>query len=353
MVPVRLRDAIQAIPAYKQGRPAPEGGFKLSSNENPFPPLPSVVDAIVEQAATVNRYPAAGAPSLVAALAAKHGVGPERIMVSDGSVSGIMQLVTAVAGPGDEVVFAWRSFEAYPLLVQVAGATPIMVPLTPTAEHDLDAMAAAITERTRAVFVCSPNNPTGPIVTQEQWDAFIAKVPSDVLVMLDEAYIEFVQVPVVDGLAAQAAHDNVVILRTFSKAYGLAGLRVGYAIGDPTIIGAATISGIPLSVTGLATQAALASIAAEGELFARVEQLAADRDALQQRLADAGTPVPEAHGNFVWVAARPDQAEAIAEILDDVAIVARQFPDGVRITVAEREAHDGIVDAVRRIRELA
>ncbi|WP_260980109.1 histidinol-phosphate transaminase [Agrococcus jejuensis] len=352
-MPVRLRDAIQAIPAYKQGRPAPEGGFKLSSNENPFPPLPSVVDAIVEQAATVNRYPAAGAPSLVAALAAKHGVAPERIMVSDGSVSGIMQLVTAVAGPGDEVVFAWRSFEAYPLLVQVAGATPIMVPLTPTAEHDLDAMAAAITERTRAVFVCSPNNPTGPIVTQEQWDAFIAKVPSDVLVMLDEAYIEFVQVPVVDGLAAQAAHDNVVILRTFSKAYGLAGLRVGYAIGDPTIIGAATISGIPLSVTGLATQAALASIAAEGELFARVEQLAADRDALQQRLADAGTPVPEAHGNFVWVAARPDQAEAIAEILDDVAIVARQFPDGVRITVAEREAHDGIVDAVRRIRELA
>lgn len=352
-MPVRLRDAIQAIPAYKQGRPAPEGGFKLSSNENPFPPLPSVVDAIVEQASTVNRYPAAGAPALVAALAAKHGVAPERIMVSDGSVSAIMQLVTAVAGPGDEVVFAWRSFEAYPLLVQVAGATPVLVPLTATAEHDLDAMAAAITERTRAVFVCSPNNPTGPIVTQEQWDAFIAKVPSDVLVMLDEAYIEFVQVPTVDGLAAQAAHDNVVILRTFSKAYGLAGLRVGYAIGDPTIIGAATISGIPLSVTGLATQAALASIQAEGELFARVEELAADRDALQQRLADAGTPVPEAHGNFIWVAARPEQAEAIAGILDDVAIVARQFPDGVRITVAEREAHDGIVEAVRRIRELA
>lgn len=352
-MPVRVRDVIKAIPAYKQGRPAPEGGFKLSSNENPYPPLPGVVAAVTAEAAAVNRYPAAGSPELIGALAKRYGVEPDRILVADGSVSAIAQLITAVAGHGDEVVFAWRSFEAYPLLVMVTGATPIMIPVTADARHDLDAMAAAITERTRAVVVCSPNNPTGTIVTQAEWDAFIAKVPSDVLVLLDEAYIEFVSEPTVDGLAAQASRDNVVVLRTFSKAYGLAGLRVGFAIGDPSIIGPARISGIPLSVTGLATAAAIASLEHEDELMERVEILAKARDQLWQRLEGEGLAVPKPHGNFIWIAADERHGPAIAEILDEHLLVGRQFPDGVRITIAEPESYDAIVAAVTKIRALA
>lgn len=309
--------------------------------------------AIAAEAETVNRYPAAGAPSLVAALALKYDLAEERVLVTDGSVSAIAQLIAAVAQPGDEVVFAWRSFEAYPLLVQVTGATPVMVPLTADAEHDLDAMAAAITERTRAVIVCTPNNPTGTVITQEQWDAFIARVPDDVLVLLDEAYVEFVRVPTVDGLAAQAAHDNVVVLRTFSKAYGLAGLRVGYAIGDPATIRAAKLAGIPLSVTAFAVAGALASLSAEGELLERVEALAEAREALWRRLDERGLQVPRPQGNFIWVSATPEHSDAIGDILDAHLLVGRQFPEGVRITIAEPESYDAIVDAVTEIRALA
>lgn len=351
---VRLRESVLALPAYVPGA-RPQGAMveKLSSNENPFPPLPGVLTAVTDAAADLNRYPDMATSELIAALADLNEVEPDQIVVGNGSTAVLETILRALCQEGDEVVHAWRSFEAYPIAVAVTGATSVPVPLTSEGRHDVDAMLAAVTDRTRAILLCTPNNPTGPVLTQAEVERVLAEAPSDVLVLLDEAYVEFVRVPTVDGLAAQASHDNVVILRTFSKAYGLAGLRVGYAIGDPTIIGAASLAGIPLSVTGLATSAAIASIEAEGELLARVEQLADDRDALQRRLADEGLSVPEAHGNFLWVAATPQQAGPIAEILESVRIVARQFPDGVRITVAEREAHDGIVEAIRRIRELA
>ena len=218
----------------------------------------------------------------------------------------LAQLVLATSGPGDEVIFAWRSFEAYPWLAIVAGATPVQVPLTADARHDLPAMAAAITDRTRAIIVCSPNNPTGPIVTQAEFDEFLAAVPSDVLVILDEAYAEFVTDPdAVDGLRVlgTAGHPNVVVLRTFSKAFGLAGLRIGYAIGHPRILDAARSTSIPLSVTAQAEEAALASLDAEEELLERVRTIAERRDRLAAALREAGWRVPEAQGNFVWLPA--------------------------------------------------
>ena len=201
------------MPPYQQGRPAPQGGFKLSSNENPFPPLPAVVEAVQREALRVNRYPRPGAPELRQALAQELGVDVERVLIGDGSATLIQQLLHAVAGPGDEVVYAWRSFDAYPLFVRTGGATPIEVPLDSDHRHDLDAMAAAITDRTRAVLVCSPNNPTGTIVGKDELDAFIARVPADVLIMLDEAYIEFVREPTVNGIDLQRQHDNLVVLR--------------------------------------------------------------------------------------------------------------------------------------------
>jgi histidinol-phosphate aminotransferase len=230
--PVRLRPRSPPS-AYRQGKQAGDDAFKLSSNENPFEPLPGV--EAVQASVGFNRYPDASAARLRARLAEKFGVTDDAVHIAAGSVSILFQLAQATSGPGDEIVFSWRSFEAYPSLATIAGATGVPVPNTPAGGHDLDAMAAAITDRTRMVIVCTPNNPTGPVVTQAAFDAFLAKIPADVLVVLDEAYAEFATAPdtVRGEVVLAAGHPHVVVLRTFSKAYGLAGLRVGYAIGDP------------------------------------------------------------------------------------------------------------------------
>ncbi len=343
-LPVRIRPEIAALPAYKQGKQAGAEAFKLSSNENPFPPLPSVV-AAVQTAVAVNRYPDASSPRLRARLAERFGVGDDAVHIAAGSVSILFQLAQATSGPGDEILFSWRSFEAYPSLATVAGATAVTVPNDVDGGHDLEAMADAVTDRTRMVIVCSPNNPTGPVVTAAGFDAFLARVPADVLVVLDEAYAEFVTDPdAVSGPAVLAAgHPNVVVLRTFSKAYGLAGLRVGYAVGDPRILAAARSTGIPLSVTAAAEEAALASLDAEDELLDRVRTLAGHRDDLAARLRETGWDVPEAQGNFVWMPAG-ERALEVAAAFEEAGLIVRPFAgDGVRISIGEHEALDTIV----------
>ncbi len=348
-IPVRIRPEIAALPPYRQGKQAGEGAFKLSSNENPFGPLPGVV-AAVARAQAFNRYPDASSPRLRARIADRYGVAPESVHIGAGSVSILFQLAQATSGPAEDIVFSWRSFEAYPSLATVAGATANTVPNTPDGRHDLVAMAAAVTERTGMVLVCSPNNPTGPIVTQDEFDTFLAAVPATVLVVLDEAYAEFVTDPAaVDGRRVLAAgHENVVVLRTFSKAYGLAGLRVGYAVGHPRILDAARSTGIPLSVTAAAEEAALASLDAEDELMERVRVIADRRDRLVARLRDAGWDVPAAQGNFVWLPAG-DRALEVAAVFEAADLIVRPFAgDGVRITVGEEESLDRVVDAARR-----
>lgn len=341
---MRIRPEIAALPAYKQGRQAGADAFKLSSNENPFDPLPSVVE-VLQRTTAVNRYPDASSPRLRQRLADRFGVTPESVHIAAGSVSILFQLAQATSAPGDEIVFSWRSFEAYPGVAVVPGATAVMVPNTADGRHDLPAMAAAVTERTRMVIVCSPNNPTGPIVAQREFDEFVDAVPSDVLVVLDEAYIEFVTDPdAVDGRRVLAAgRDNVVILRTFSKAYGLAGLRVGYAIGHPRILDAARSTGIPLSVTAAAEEGALASLDAEEELLARVRVLTERRDRLAARLREAGWDVPQAQGNFVWLPAGERTLE-IAAAFEAADLIVRPFAgDGLRISVGEEESLDRVV----------
>lgn len=341
---MRIRPEIAALPAYKQGRQAGADAFKLSSNENPFEPLPSVV-AAVQTAVAFNRYPDATASRLRARLAERYGVGDDAVHIAAGSVSILYQLTQATSGPGDEILFSWRSFEAYPGLAVVAGARSVMVPNDAQGGHDLDAMADAITDRTRMVIVCTPNNPTGPVVTQAAFDAFLAKVPADLLVVLDEAYAEFVTDPdaVAGARVIAAGHPNVVVLRTFSKAYGLAGLRVGYAVGDPRVLDAARAAGIPLSVTAAAEEAALASLDAEDELRERVRALAARRDDLAARLRDAGWDVPDAQGNFVWLPAG-ERALEVAAAFEDAGLIVRPFAgDGVRISIGEHESIDQVV----------
>ena len=344
-IPVRVRPEIAALPPYKQGKQAGGDAFKLSSNENPFDPLPGVLEA-VNAATALNRYPDATAGRLRRRLAERFAVDDDSVHVAAGSVSILAQLVLATSGPGDEVMFAWRSFEAYPWLAVVAGATPIQVPLTADARHDLPAMAAAITDRTRVIIVCTPNNPTGPIVTQAEFDAFADTVPSDVLIILDEAYAEFVtDRESVDGLTVLGAEGraNVVVLRTFSKAFGLAGLRVGYAVGHPRILDAARSTSIPLSVTAHAEEAALASLEQEDELLRRVRVIAERRDRLAAALRAAGWRIPQAQGNFVWLPGGRETLE-LANAFDEAGLIVRPFAgDGLRISVGEEDSVEKVL----------
>lgn len=337
--PVRLRPEIVAMQPYRQGRPAAADAFKLSSNENPFPPHPAVLAALAEAATSTNRYPDATALVVRERLAERHGVSPDEIIVGAGSVSILAQLIAATSGAGDEVVHAWRSFEAYPGLITVAGATGVPVPLTADARHDLPAMAAAVTDRTRLVIVCTPNNPTGTAVGRAEFEALMASIPRDLLVLLDEAYAEFVRDEhAVDGDALVRRWPNLVILRTFSKAYGLAGLRIGYAIAHPAVIDAARATQIPLSVTGAAQAAVLAALDHEAELLQAVAAIVERRERVVAGLREQGWRIPQSEGNFVWLATGQATA-AIAERFTEAGIVGRAFsPEGIRVSIGEEES---------------
>src|SRR3954454_3364646 len=213
--------------------------YKLSSNENPYPPLPGVIEAAHRAVDVMNRYPDMGNSALYDALAARLQVPVGDLAAATGSVALIYQLLTAFCEPGDDVVHAWRSFEAYPIAIAAAAATSVAVPVTPEGRHDLDRMVDAVGPRTRCVMVCTPNNPTGPSVSQTELDGLLAAVTEDVLVVVDEAYVEFVRMDDrVDGIATYRDRPNVVLFRTFSKAYGLAGFRVGYAVAPEPVAAA-------------------------------------------------------------------------------------------------------------------
>lgn len=328
---------------YRQGRTAAEDAFKLSSNENPFPPIPAVLEAIA--ASSINRYPEGSAAALRDRIGAKFGVSSECVQVGSGSVAVLAQLITAASAPGDEIIYSWRSFEAYPLLVATAGSTSVPVANTADHRHDLPAMLSAITDRTRMIIVCSPNNPTSTVVTHEEFVAFMAQVPSTVLVILDEAYAEFVtDEAAVKG--AEVIHDypNLVVLRTFSKAYGLAGLRVGYAIGQEYVMDAARAVAIPLSVTEPAQRGAIAALDHEPELLARVASLAALRDEIWAGLVAQGWNTPKPQGNFVWLPTAENTAAA-AQVFESHGIIVRALGEGVRISVGETESVEKLLRA--------
>lgn len=349
---VRLREALAAVAAYKSGKPAVarEGftPYKISSNENPYPPLPGVLKVVADAALVMNCYPDMAVTELTLALAERLDVPPEHIATGTGSVGVLGQLIAATCDPGDEVIYAWRSFEAYPIIVAIAGAVSVQVPLDADARHDLAAMAAAITPRTRLILVCTPNNPTGPAVHQDELEEFLDTVPGDVLVVIDEAYVEFVtddQAP--DGLATYAARPNVAILRTFSKAYGLAGLRVGYAVAHEPVAEALRKTALPFGVSTIAQQAAIASLDAFDELKERVDALVAERRRVVAGLRRQGWHVPETQANFVWLPLGAD-ADSFAAAADKAGLVVRTFAgEGARCTIAETEANDRLLHVAR------
>lgn len=338
-----LRSVLESIPPYKPGRKVvgPDGrSIKLSSNESPQGPLPSVREAVARAAAELNRYPDPGAAELVTRIAARFEVPEEHVALGAGSVGLLQQLLLAVGEPGGEVVYAWRSFEAYPLLVELTGAASVRVPLTGEA-HDLDAMADAITDRTRMVLVCNPNNPTGTTVGEEELVAFLDRVPDHVLVVLDEAYREYVRDPrVPDGVTLYRDRPNVAVLRTFSKAYGLAAIRLGFLIGHPRVTAAAGKTLVPFAVNHLAQAAGIASLDAEDELLERVEATVEERLRVRDALLASGWTVPPTEANFVWLRAGEDTLD-FADACAKEGVAVRPFPgEGARVSLGTPEEND-------------
>lgn len=351
--PVRVRETVAAIPPYKQGAMPKNGGYKLSSNENPFPPLPEVLQAATANLG-FNRYGGEHAQLLRDRLADRFAVTADHIHLAAGSAGILFQLVHAVAQHGDNYVYPWPSFEAYPMLGVACGATPIGVPLTEDGRHRLHAMAQAVNENTRAIILCTPNNPTGPSLTRQEFDRFMTEIPADTLVVLDEAYYEFQeQHDCVRGEDVLKHHPNLVVLRTFSKAHGLAGLRIGYSVSHPEIASLANKMAVPLSLTEPALAAALAVMQPETQKKSldRVKILCERRDALAAQLRALNLKIPESQANYVWISehsAGPGGAEALGNALNKRNILTRVFTGtGVRISVGEAESVPAIVETVR------
>lgn len=351
---VRLRPILGALEPYRAGKPAEvvarERGLvdvvKLASNESPYPPLPSVLEAIARAAAEANRYPDDGCTELREALAERMGLDGERVAVGAGSIDVCLQAVLATVDPGTEVLTGWPTFNAYPLLVDVAGGRTRRVPLRED-RFDLDALAGAVTERTRLVIICNPNNPTGTFVSHAELARFLDQVPGDLLVVVDEAYVDFADDPAFpDSLSLLQDHGNLLVLRTFSKAHGLAGLRVGYGISSPEVIGALRKVHVPFAVGRLAQVAALASLQAELELKERVTEVMGERRRLGAALEELGYRVPPSQANFLLLPV-PGRSEELATACEARGIIVRPLgPDAVRVTVGTPRENDRFLAAL-------
>jgi histidinol-phosphate aminotransferase len=347
------RPVLGQLPAYAAGKPPVTvpglTPYKLSSNENPLPPLPAVLGAIAD-ATAVNRYPDTLCTDLRAELAPALEVPADDIVTGAGSLGALMQLLAAYAGTNDdgvqdEVVYAWRSFEAYPIVVELAGAKSVQVPLLADGRHDLQAMADAVTENTSVVILCTPNNPTGPSLSTAEVEDFIAQVPKDVMIVVDEAYLEFITDPeAADGIDLYRKHANVVSLRTFSKAHGLANLRIGYTVAHQSITKQLRVAATPFAVSTVAERAAIESVRRDEEVRLRVKGLVAERERVVEAITGQGWELPQAQGNFVWLPLG-EKAAAFGAAAERRALAVRVFPgEGVRVSVGEEEANSRFID---------
>ena len=344
----RVRPAVAAMVSYRPGKSAAQAedehgitdAIKLASNENPYPPVPAVVAAIAAAAGDVNRYGDHRAADLRAAIAGWLDVDVDRVAAGCGSVGLLQQLLLAYVDPGDEVVYPWPSFEAYPIDVQLTGGVEVTVPLV---DHtfDLEAVAGAVTDRTKLVLLANPNNPTGTAVHVDQLRRLVEQVPDDVLVVVDEAYREFVTADLGDPITdLQPDHPNVVVLRTFSKAFGLAALRTGYAVADPDVVIELDKVLIAFAVNHLAQVASLAAIAARDEVQAVVDRITAERDRVVASLRADGWDLPDAHANFVYLPLG-SRTDVVFPEMEKRGVVVRPFPGvGMRVTIGTPAQND-------------
>ena len=328
---------LDGLPGYGRGRAGQTEVFRhrLGSNEAPDGPSPEVVAAAMAALEGANRYPDLRGEALAEALARRHGVDAGMVAVAAGSVVLLDQIVRAWCDAGDEVVTPWRSYEAYPIIAGVSGARLVEVPLDGDWRADPAALRAAVGPRCRVVLLCNPNNPTGTALAPEEVDALIAALPARVLVVLDEAYVDYAE----DAAEAAASparrlarHNNLAVLRTFSKAWGLAGLRVGYCLAAPQVIAALHAVAPPFPLPGVAVAAALATLEATASVEARVARGMAERRRMDEGLRALGLPVARSRANFVWLPVGAEAA-ALAAHFRDAGIAVRCFAgEGVRVT---------------------
>jgi histidinol-phosphate aminotransferase len=323
-VTVTFADKLSRIPHYEPGtslddakaRAETEDAIKLASNESPFPPHPAVLEVIARAAAGVNRYPDPEARALRREIANRHETDPARIAVANGSCEILLAAALALCEAGDEILYAWPSFSIYPYLPAISGAREIQVPLSADYVHDLDAMLEEVTAATQLLIVCNPNNPTGTYLPAERIGAFIESVPDRVTVIVDEAYIEYQTVDHPDATRdLLAKHPNLVLLRTFSKCYGLAGLRVGYALCSPQFRAAVDAVRQPFSVNTLAQAAATEAIRHQDDVVDRVEKNIVEKVFVEEGLGELGFTTAESQANFTWVSLGDlDEGEVIASL---------------------------------------
>lgn len=343
----RLRASLETFPPYVPGKAPKEidglTPFKLSSNENYLEPLPAVVAAMVADAKNPALYPDDAALALRTELADRLGVSLDELIVTTGASELLVALTQITSDASTEAIYPWPSFEMYPQTTGLAGSKRVEVPVRDDGRHDLDAMAAAITDKTSLIILCSPNNPTGPALRDEEVRRFLDHVPATVLVALDEAYWEFATSDgVVDGVALVADYPNVVLVRTFSKAHALAGLRVGYALAHASVIQGLFKAVIPFGVTDVSQTAALESLRHSDEVGIRAKEIAAVRDDFAEALRNQGWDVPEAQGNFVWLPLGP-LSSAFEDACVEQAVAVRNLGDGVRISIGEKEGLDRVL----------
>jgi histidinol-phosphate aminotransferase len=322
-----------------------ENAVKLSSNESAFGPLPTVIAAINAACNDIARYPDPTCRVLRTILAEQLGVGEDNVYVGPGSASVLTQLTLAAIEPGDNITMPWPSFELYPILADLAGATVTQVPLV---EHTAHLVAIEATPNTRMIIVANPNNPTATVVPIDHIVELIERAPTSTLVVIDEAYADFDVEQPESGLPAMIhRYPNLVVLRTFSKLHGLASLRIGYCVASPEVIELMNRLPPPFAVNGLALAAAIASLGAETELDERRCITAHERDRLVCGARALGWTVPEPRGNFVWLPTH--DAEAVGESLEALGIITRVLDGGVRVTIGTPSENTAFLAALARI----
>ncbi|OON72937.1 histidinol-phosphate transaminase [Streptomyces tsukubensis] len=322
----------------------------LALNETPYPPLESVRKAVADCVPELHRYPQFYADDLIRSVARWRGVQPESVIIGSGSVGVALQALQAFTdGPDDEVVYGWRAFDAYPIITDMAGARRVEVPLTPDGEQDLEAILRSVTARTRVVILCNPHNPTGTAIGARALEDFLDALPKGVLVLLDEAYMEFARDDTLPrGLdLLRAGREDLVVLRTFSKAYGLAGLRIGYGLSTPETSRRIRQMSVPYSITESARVAVDASITAEAELAERIATITAERARVQAALRALGWRVFESRANFLWLE-EPERCASFHRACAEAGVQVRLYPgEGIRLTIGTREANDQVLETAR------
>lgn len=341
-------DEIRQLPRYSSAAAASTVMWRASSNESAIAPSPEVVRAICDAASRAHIYPSMTAAGLVSDLSKRLEVSPDEIVAGGGSIAVIQQTLLAYAGPGDEVIIAWRSYEAYPILIGVAGATSVRVPLNKAGGHDLTGMLNAITPRTKVIIVCTPNNPTGVEVPHEELVSFLDQVPPHILVILDEAYWEFRNERANDGVALNRTRPNVVTFRTFSKAYALAGLRVGFLVAHADIASTVRTASVPFGVNSIAEAAARTALADTNHIAAIAESVNFGRKHLSEALSAIGVKTYQSGGNFLWATVGSD-ARQLEAACNAEGVSVRAFEgEGLRVTVGNRDAEDAVIRAFTR-----